>query len=59
MNQKHLLRFIKKKVKACPLEKVLERDGKALTLEEVRYLLRYDYFSTVCLYTANHDISFV
>lgn len=35
MNQKHLLRFIKKKVRSCPDEKVLERDGKVLTLEEV------------------------
>ena len=36
MNQKHLLRFIKKKVKSCAEEKVLERNGKILTLEEVR-----------------------
>lgn len=35
MNQKHLLRFIKKKMKSCPDEKVIERDGKVLTLAEV------------------------
>ena len=35
MNQKHLLRFIKSKMKKCPDEKVLHRDGKFLTLEEV------------------------
>jgi AMP deaminase len=35
MNQKHLLRFIKSKMKKCPNEVVLYRDGKHLTLEEV------------------------
>jgi AMP deaminase len=35
MNQKHLLRFIKSKMKKCPDEKVIERDGKQLTLKEV------------------------
>ncbi|KAF2498876.1 AMP deaminase [Lophium mytilinum] len=35
MNQKHLLRFIKSKMKKCPDEVVLERDGKHLTLREV------------------------
>lgn len=35
MNQKHLLRFIKSKMKKCPDEVVLFRDGKTLTLEEV------------------------
>ncbi|KAF2836509.1 AMP deaminase [Patellaria atrata CBS 101060] len=35
MNQKHLLRFIKSKMKKCPDEVVLERDGKHLTLQEV------------------------
>ncbi|KAL7269463.1 AMP deaminase [Rhizina undulata] len=35
MNQKHLLRFIKSKMKKCPDEKVLFRDGKHLTLAEV------------------------
>ena len=35
MNQKHLLRFIKSKMKKCPDEVVLERDGKLLTLTEV------------------------
>lgn len=35
MNQKHLLRFIKYKMKKSPDEKVLYRDGKTLTLREV------------------------
>ncbi|KAI9831414.1 MAG: AMP deaminase [Phylliscum demangeonii] len=35
MNQKHLLRFIKSKMKRCPDEVVLFRDGKHLTLEQV------------------------
>jgi len=35
MNQKHLLRFIKSKMKKCPDEIVLFRDGQRLTLREV------------------------
>lgn len=35
MNQKHLLRFIKSKMKKSPDEVVLYRDGQRLTLEEV------------------------
>lgn len=35
MNQKHLLRFIKSKMKKSPDEIVLYRDGKYLTLKEV------------------------
>lgn len=35
MNQKHLLRFIKSKMKKYPNEVVLFRDGRHLTLEEV------------------------
>ena len=35
MNQKHLLRFIKSKMKKCPTEIVMYRDGKHLSLEEV------------------------
>ena len=35
MNQKHLLRFIKSKMKKSPDEVVLLRDGKHLTLKEV------------------------
>lgn len=35
MNQKHLLRFIKSKMKRCPDEVVIDRDGKQLTLREV------------------------
>ncbi|KAL9110069.1 MAG: hypothetical protein Q9227_005408 [Pyrenula ochraceoflavens] len=35
MNQKHLLRFIKSKMKKSPNEVVLCRDGKELTLKEV------------------------
>ncbi|KAH3666818.1 hypothetical protein OGAPHI_003267 [Ogataea philodendri] len=35
MNQKHLLRFIKHKMRKCPDEKVIIRDGHVLTLKEV------------------------
>lgn len=35
MNQKHLLRFIKYKLKTVPDEQVIFRDGKLLTLSEV------------------------
>lgn len=35
MNQKHLLRFIKYKLKSTPDEQVIFRDGKLLTLAEV------------------------
>jgi AMP deaminase len=35
MNQKHLLRFIKSKMKKCPDELVLSRDEQVLTLKEV------------------------
>ncbi|ODV68370.1 AMP deaminase [Hyphopichia burtonii NRRL Y-1933] len=35
MNQKHLLRFIKYKLKCQPNDQVIFRDGKLLTLEEV------------------------
>ncbi|KAH3675055.1 hypothetical protein WICMUC_002887 [Wickerhamomyces mucosus] len=35
MNQKHLLRFIKRKMKNSPDEQVIFRDGKVLTLKEV------------------------
>lgn len=35
MNQKHLLRFIKHKIKHCPDEKVIKRDGQVLTLQQV------------------------
>lgn len=35
MNQKHLLRFIKHKMKNDPDKKVIHRDGKVLTLDEV------------------------
>ena len=35
MNCKHLLRFIKAKLKQFPNDSVIMRDGKALTLEEV------------------------
>ena len=35
MNQKHLLRYIKYKLKTSPDEKVIFRDGKVLTLAEV------------------------
>ena len=35
MNQKHLLRFIKSKMKKSPHEVVMYRDGKELTLQQV------------------------
>ncbi|KZT73977.1 AMP deaminase [Daedalea quercina L-15889] len=35
MNQKHLLRFIKSKMKRCPHDVVIHRDGRELTLEQV------------------------
>jgi AMP deaminase len=35
MNQKHMLRFIKSKMKRCPDEVVIYRDGKYLTLRQV------------------------
>ncbi|GAA5899405.1 hypothetical protein JCM6882_009109 [Rhodosporidiobolus microsporus] len=35
MNQKHMLRFIKSKMKRCPDEVVIYRDGKHLTLRQV------------------------
>ncbi|KAI0917417.1 hypothetical protein AcW1_007385 [Taiwanofungus camphoratus] len=45
MNQKHLLRFIKSKMKRSPHDVVIFRDGKELTLEEVfqtLHLTAYD-----------------
>jgi AMP deaminase len=35
MNQKHLLRFIKKKMKSFPNDVVIKRDGKEMTLAQV------------------------
>lgn len=35
MNQKHLLRFIKHKIRHSPDEKVIKRDGQVLTLQQV------------------------
>ncbi|AWU75832.1 uncharacterized protein C5L36_0B10680 [Pichia kudriavzevii] len=35
MNQKHLLRFIKHKIRHYPNEKVIKRDGQVLTLQQV------------------------
>jgi AMP deaminase len=35
MNQKHLLRFIKKKLRTCPDEEVIVRNGQVLTLAQV------------------------
>lgn len=35
MNQKHLLRFIKHKIRHSPHEKVIKRDGQILSLQEV------------------------
>ncbi|CAN0031001.1 unnamed protein product, partial [Phaeothamnion confervicola] len=44
MNQKHLLRFIKHKLKKCPNEVVSFRDGKFMTLSEVFRSLRLNAF---------------
>ena len=35
MNQKHLLRFIKKKIKTCPDDVVIDSKGERLTLAQV------------------------
>ncbi len=40
MNAKHLLRFIKHKLRTCPDEVVIFRDGQFLTLSEVFHSLR-------------------
>ena len=45
MNQKHLLKFIKRKLRDCPNEVVIFRDGQELTLNQVfesLNLTRYD-----------------
>lgn len=39
MNQKHLLRFIKKKIKSCPDEVVIDSKGVKLTLTEVKFYI--------------------
>ncbi|CAM9104639.1 unnamed protein product [Choristocarpus tenellus] len=44
MNQKHLLRFIKHKLKRCPNEIVSFRDGRFLTLSEVFKSLRINAY---------------
>ena len=35
MNQKHLLKFIKRKLRECGNEEVIIRDGAVLTLKQV------------------------
>ena len=51
MTQKHLLRFIKRKLKTCPNEIVIFRDGKQLTLEQVfeRYVCMCAYVQKISL----------
>lgn len=44
MNQKHLLRFIKSKMKRSPDEIVTLRDGKELTLKEVFESLGFEAY---------------
>lgn len=44
MNQKHLLRFIKSKMKRSPDELVTVRDGKELTLKEVFESLGFEAY---------------
>lgn len=39
MNQKHLLRFIKKKIKSCPDEVVIDNKTNRLTLAQVTSIL--------------------
>ncbi len=60
MNQKHLLRFIKNKLKTVPNEVVIFRDGKFLTLGEVfkslkltAYDLSVDTLDMVSVYIYN------
>jgi AMP deaminase len=59
MNQKHLLRFIKSKMKKSPDEVVLFRDGKHLTLKEVFEsinLTAYDLsIDTLDMHVSYHD----
>lgn len=58
MNQKHLLRFIKSKMKRTPHDVVIFRDGAALTLEQVFQSLRltaYDLSIDTLDMHAHHD----
>ena len=49
MHQKHLLRFIKRKLRDCPGDIVTVREGRAMTLGEV--------FSSLGLGLSAHDLS--
>ncbi|GLB38642.1 putative metallo-dependent hydrolases superfamily, adenosine and AMP deaminases family protein [Lyophyllum shimeji] len=58
MNQKHLLRFIKSKMKRSPKDVVINRDGKDLTLEQVFQSLNltaYDLSIDTLDMHAHHD----
>lgn len=61
MNQKHLLRFIKSKMKKSPDEVVLDRDGKELTLKQVFEsinLTAYDLsIDTLDMHVSSVDLS--
>ena len=63
MNQKHLLRFIKKKLKNYPDEVVLSKDGTQLTLSQVfasLNLTAYDLsIDTLDMHVSNSDLYYV
>ena len=44
MNQKHLLRYIKSKMKKAPHEEVMERDGQLMSLEDVFKSIKLDAY---------------
>ena len=44
MNQKHLLRYIKSKMKKAPQEEVMERDGQLMSLEDVFKSIKLDAY---------------
>ena len=51
MNQKHLLRFIKSKMKKSPNEVVMFRDGRELTLQEVFDSIQLNAYDLRCVYS--------
>ena len=52
MNQKHLLRFIKKKMRACPDDVVIDSKGVRLTLTQVSAFMS----QTCILYDATYSL---
>ena len=63
MNQKHLLRFIKSKMKKCQHEVVMFRDGKEMTLQQVFdsiQLSAYDLsIDTLDMHVSGTDLSYL